>query len=286
MAGIQPGEDKVRVNDINMHYVEWAGEGSAVLCVHGLTANCREWDRLAEGLSPKYRVLAIDLRGRGDSDKPATGYGLAGHAADLEGFLNALNLEQAVFVGHSLGAGIGVYFAANFQARVSKLVLVDGGNDPADMNAVTESIRVSLSTLDVSFPSMDDYINLYKQAPFLKQDWNEYVERYCAFDVETGPDGSVRRKVPRKVIEAEISTYGGFELRPLYHRIVCPTLILRASQGIMSETDFILPAEAAAAMQQAIRNCKLVTIEGTNHYTIAIGKRNDFVETVRGFLEG
>ena len=46
-----------------------------------------------------------------------------------------------------------------------------------------------------------------------------------------------------------------------------------------------MPAEAAAAMQQAIPDCKLVNIEGSNHYTIAIGKRNDLVETVRGFLE-
>ena len=286
MASIQPSEGKVRVDDIKMHYVEWAGEGSAVLCVHGLTANCREWDRLGEGLSPRYRVLAIDLRGRGDSDKPATGYGLAGHAADLEGFLNALNLEQVVLVGHSLGAMIGVYFAANFQSRVSKLVLVDGGNELADMKEVLESIRLSLSRLDASFPSLDDYRNLLKQAPFLKGDWNEYVERYLAFDMQTGADGSVRSKVPRQVIEAELSTAVGLRLQPLYSRIVCPTLILRASHGIMSETDLIMPLEAAAAMQQAIPNCKVLTIEGTNHYTIVIGKRNDFVERVRAFLEG
>ncbi|MBA7621223.1 Haloalkane dehalogenase [subsurface metagenome] len=286
MASIQPSEGKVRVNDINMHYVEWAGEGSAVLCVHGLTANCREWDRLGEGLSPRHRVLAIDLRGRGDSDKPATGYGLAGHAADLEGFLNALNLEQVVLVGHSLGAMIGVYFAANFQSRVSKLVLVDGGNELADMKEVLESIRVSLSRLDASFPSLDDYMNLAKQAPFLQGDWNEYMERYVAFDMQTEADGSVRSKVPRQVIEADISPTLGVRLRPLYSRIVCPTLILRASHGIMSETDFIMPQEAAAAMQQAIANCKVLTIDGTNHYTIVIGKRNDFVERVRGFLEG
>jgi len=47
-----------------------------------------------------------------------------------------------------------------------------------------------------------------------------------------------------------------------------------------------MPQEAAAAMQQAIANCKVLTIDGTNHYTIVIGKRNDFVERVRGFLEG
>ena len=286
MASIPRSEGKVRVNDINMHYVEWAGEGSTVLCVHGLTANCREWDRLGEGLSPRHRVLAIDLRGRGDSDKPATGYGLAGHAADLEGFLNALNLEQVVFVGHSLGAMIGVYFAANFQSRVSKLVLVDGGNELADMKEVLESIRVSLSRLDASFPSLDDYMNLWKQAPFLQGDWNEYMERYVAFDMQTEADGSVRSKVPRQVIEAELSTAVGVRLQPLYSRIVCPTLILRASHGIMSETDLIMPLEAAAAMQQAIPNCKVHTIEGTNHYTIVIGKRNDFVERVRAFLEG
>jgi len=284
MGSSRPSEGQVRVNDINMHYVEWAGEGSAILCVHGLTANCREWDRLGEGLSPRYRVLAIDLRGRGDSDKPASGYGLAGHAADLESFLNAVNLKKVAFAGHSMGANIGIYFAANYPRRVSRLVLVDGGIDPEDVGKVLESLQVTLSTLDISFPSFQDYMSLWRQTPFLKEDWNEFWERYFAFDVETGVDGSVRRKVPRRVMEAEISASGGALLRPLYSRIVCPTLILRASRGIMSDADLIMPLEAATAMQKEIRNCKLLTIEGSNHYTIVT--RNDFVEAVRGFLEG
>ncbi len=78
------------VNGVRLHYRETSGAGGPLLCLHGITSNARAWDGLALELAPEYRVLAPDLRGRGDSDKPFDDYGLATHAADVVALLDRL----------------------------------------------------------------------------------------------------------------------------------------------------------------------------------------------------
>jgi len=60
----------------------WEGKGETVLCVHGISGNCRCWDHVAEALAPQYDVLAMDLRGRGLSQKPSSGYSVSHHCRD------------------------------------------------------------------------------------------------------------------------------------------------------------------------------------------------------------
>ena len=63
--------------DIDIQLAVWEGEGENIFCIHGLSANCRCWDRIVSGIEREFRVLAMDLRGRGLSDKPPTGYSIA-----------------------------------------------------------------------------------------------------------------------------------------------------------------------------------------------------------------
>ena len=72
----EPVMTMVKGDGVNINLAVWEGDGKAVLCVHGITANCHCWDVLADSLTPDYRILAMDLRGRGRSDKPAEGYSL------------------------------------------------------------------------------------------------------------------------------------------------------------------------------------------------------------------
>ena len=128
-------------NDVSLAVAEWPGpaKGPAVVCVHGLTANHTCWASVADVLSPARRLIAYDLRGRGESDKPEHGYSLMHHNEDLLGLLDHFGLKKAVLVGHSLGAHIAVRFAATHPERVAKLVLVDGGIDVR--YEVLESLR-------------------------------------------------------------------------------------------------------------------------------------------------
>src|SRR5579884_384355 len=119
------------VNGINLHYVTW-GEFTrperTILLVHGLTASYQEWPQLGASFAERgWYAIAPDLRGRGQSDKPAHGYGIPYHVNDLLSLCDALNLPTVHFIGHSLGAQIGYFFAAIYPKRLGKLVLVDAG---------------------------------------------------------------------------------------------------------------------------------------------------------------
>lgn len=98
--------------NIFMQVAVWGARGKPVVCIHGLTANCRCWDGIAEALSPKFQVVATDLRGRGVSERPSKGYSVLHHIEDLMALLDALGLERPAIMGHSLGALITLAFAA------------------------------------------------------------------------------------------------------------------------------------------------------------------------------
>src|SRR5262245_43455032 len=93
----------VTVGRLRLHYREAGGVGGPVLCLHGIGSNARAWDGLAAALAPDYRVIAPDLRGRGESDKPDGPYGLSAHEADALGLLDHRGIERAVVLGWSLG---------------------------------------------------------------------------------------------------------------------------------------------------------------------------------------
>jgi len=104
-----------------------AGEGPALLFVHGIMGSHRGWAQLVAELSSQWRVIAPDLFGHGSSAKPLGDYSLGAHAATLRDLLDALDIESAIVVGHSLGGGVAMQFEYLFPERVSRLVLVDSG---------------------------------------------------------------------------------------------------------------------------------------------------------------
>ena len=123
-------ERDLALNGITLRVVTWgdAGDGRAVLLVHGLTANSRYRFEFGPALAARGRfVVAPDLRGRGRSAKTAHGYGLPLHANDLLALADAFDLATVDLVGHSLGALIGLYVGAVHPQRLGRLVLVDAG---------------------------------------------------------------------------------------------------------------------------------------------------------------
>src|SRR5919112_3964735 len=105
-----------------------AGEGQdPLICLHGITAQHRAFNATARHLGSSHGLVGVDLRGRGDSDKPESGYGLATHASDVIRVLDHLGLKDAVLVGHSMGAFVALKTALAFPDRVCALALLDGG---------------------------------------------------------------------------------------------------------------------------------------------------------------
>ena len=132
-----------------------------------MTANAIYFQALADDLAHHYRIIAYDLRGRGDSDKLENGYSIPIYAADLAALIDELQLERPIVLGHSLGAIISLYFAAHYPTKLSKLILIDAGA-PLPWKTFDDQpgwLKASLSRLGIPVPSFKEYINRLKAAP-------------------------------------------------------------------------------------------------------------------------
>ena len=276
---------RVAVNDVSLAVAEWPGpaKGPAVVCIHGLTANHTCWESVADVLSPAHRLIAYDLRGRGESDKPEKGYSLAYHGEDLLGLLDHFGLRKAVLVGHSLGAHIAVRFAAVHPERVERLVLVDGGIDVR--TEVLDSLRPAINRLGVEFPSLETFLGSVRMLPMFEGRWNDYLERYFRYDVEVLPAGTVRSKASRPAIEEEIANLERERLWVWHHQVKAPTLIFRAPDGLLTPTDCLMTQDEAEALARAIPRSKLVVVPETNHYTVLLGQNPKVKSALRAFLK-
>lgn len=280
----EPARAEVPGDGVRLAAAVWAGRGPAVVCVHGLTANHTSWASVADALAPEWRVVAYDLRGRGESDKPPQGYSLDAHGRDLERLLDHLDLRRAVLAGHSLGAAIALRFAASRPARVRKLVLFDGG---IDVRAeVFDSIGPAVARLGVEFPSLEAYLERVRALPMFAGRWNPELERYFRYDVETLPSGAVRSKVARHAVEEEVRSLHRERLWVWHHRVRCPTLVFRAPEGLLTATDCLMTAEEGRALVAAIPRARLVLVPGTNHYTVLLGRNPRVRSALRAFLRG
>jgi len=275
---------KARGDGIKIQLAIWEGKEKQILCVHGITANSRFWDCLASALSPHHRVIAMDLRGRGLSDKPLTGYSIGNHCKDILALMNDQGLKQPVLMGHSLGAFISLVFAARYTKKIDRLILVDGGGklSKAQMAKVFAGIKPSLDRLGQVFPSWEAYLAQMKQAPYL-QPWNSYMETYFRYEVEKAKRG-VRSRVHPKHIEEEAKNLGKVDSRKFYKRVKVPTLILRATKGMLAKDDLLLPENVVERMVREIPNAKRVDIEGANHYSILFQPNQKRDQTILQFL--
>jgi pimeloyl-ACP methyl ester carboxylesterase len=104
-----------------------AGQGPAVVLIHGVAGRAGQWDQTLQLLAENHTVIAPDLLGHGDSSKPRGDYSLGAHASGIRDLLVGLSVERASIVGHSLGGGIAMQFAYQFPERCERLVLVSSG---------------------------------------------------------------------------------------------------------------------------------------------------------------
>ena len=267
---------------VSLHCKTWGSPSAerAALLVHGLTASHKEWDLLGPALAEAgHFVVAPDLRGRGLSSKPAHGYSIAIHAADLAALCDAFGRATVDVVGHSLGAVIGMYMAALYPARVRRLVMVDaGGKIPED---TAQAIGASVSRLGLVYPSLDAYLGLMRQLPMLQ--WNDAWEEYFRYDADVRQDGTVVSRVSKAAIEEESLALALTRSEALPDLVRASTLLVRATVGLLGpDRGLILPRDEAERLQGIIPDCRLIEIEGANHYTVV--HASQFMRETTSFL--
>jgi len=270
------------VNGVSIAYYDWPGERGPLLCIPHITGHKGTFAALAAGLSTKYRILSLDLRGRCDSGKPAEGYGFAYHARDIIAFADALGFKEFSLLGHSFGATTSVYTASLQPGRVKSLILMDGGADPKP--ETLRSMYPTIQRLNKVWNSMDEYIEKQRSVPYHKP-WTMALENCLREEMETLKGGSVRAKSAAAVIERDLDMH--FWENVWFHlsSIQCPVLFLRPSQGLAGESGHVYSVVEAMNLVKQIRNCRYEKVDGGNHYTFLMQDNPPVVPYIEKFLK-
>jgi pimeloyl-ACP methyl ester carboxylesterase len=282
----EPNMIRATGDGIEIQLTEWEGEGTPVLCVHGLTANSRCWDVVVRPLMGRQRVLAVDLRGRGLSDKPASGYSEEHHIKDLKCVIDSLELERVVLLGHSLGGYVSLGLAAKHPEKIAGLILMDAGGDLSQeyWDGVAAAIKPAIDRLEMTFSSKDDFYGLMKQAPFF-QPWSDEIEAYFEYDLVETAEG-FRSRIQPKNIHEEVSNKRETSVSQYYTELKCPVLILRATDGILQPDDILLPQDVVDNMSVAMPRARVVDVNNTNHYSILFQPNTTRDAELISFLDG
>ncbi len=185
----------IDVRGLRLHVEEWPGEAGEApfVLVHGLASNARTWEGVAELLSlAGHRVVAVDQRGHGLSDKPETGYGFDEVTADLRDLIAALGFRRRPIVaGQSWGGAVVLDFAAQNPGMASGIVLVDGGFSELSSRpgATWEKVSVELRPPPLAGTPL---VEMRERMRRFHPDWTEAGIDRTLGNFEVLPDGTVR----------------------------------------------------------------------------------------------
>jgi pimeloyl-ACP methyl ester carboxylesterase len=277
---------RVLAGRIRMHVLDWPGEGTPLLFLHSFTANGLAALPLGRLLFERRRVIAPDLRGRGNSDMPFGEYGVQTHIRDLIACLDRMEVGPVVASGHSFGATISLFLAAKYPERVSGLLLFDGGAIPG--RQAIEYLNAYYDTIQYRYATAEEYVDRYRNSP-LYQPWTEDLEELVRSNLFQEPDGSFIRRVARYIVQADRRDEhleAWQQIPELYPKIQCPVLIIRAGMGIVGREDQVLPDEVIATMLEGMPSAQVVTIEEAGHTSLLTVPNEQRDEAILQFLDG
>jgi pimeloyl-ACP methyl ester carboxylesterase len=247
-----------------------------VLAIHGITSTSRTWLATGRELSDRATLVAVDLRGRGRSIGLAPEVGLDAHVRDMVTVLDAVGLDRAVVVGHSLGAYIAARLAVSHPERVQRLVLVDGGltiresvgAEPAQF--VQDFLGPTFERLEMTFADVAAYQAWWARHPAVANaDVDPAdLDAYAAYDLVGEPPEMRSGITPQVVKDDGLDLFG----EPDAERLTVPTAFLCAPRGMVDDPHPMQPladVQAWAAADPERRQA--LQVPDTNHYTIAWG---------------
>lgn len=223
-------------------------QGKPVIFIHGYTDSHRSFDLNLPRFPRSFRSYALDLRGHGDSDKPACCYEQGDFAADVVAFMDALGLERASLVGHSMGSFVAHRVAVDRPERVERLVLIGSAPTLAG-NAVALDFKSVVDTL--IDPIDPEFVLAFQSSTFFRP----VPETFLTTAVEESLE------VPASVWQQALDGLIADDHSAALPSVDAPTLILFGDQ------DVFFTAAEQAALDAAIPDSTLVTYPGTGHGT-------------------
>ncbi len=259
-----------------------AGNGSAVLLIHGIGDSSETWAPVMPGLAQHYRVIAPDLLGHGKSDKPRADYSIGGYANGMRDLLSVLGIDRATLVGHSLGGGIAMQFAYQYPERCERIVLVATGGvgrqvTPLLRTASLPGADLLLSALNL--PGMRTQIGwlvklLQMTGTRLGIDGPDVLRV-----VDALPDATSRAAFIR-TLRAVVDWRGqvGTLMDRCYLTEGMPTML------VWGDKDPILPALHAGLAHVAMPGSRLELFPNTGHFPFHTEPQR-FLNVLRDFIE-
>ena len=248
---------------LKLHYRDYPGsnERPPILCLPGLTRNSRDFAHLAERHSPRFRVLALEFRGRAgsDYDPQPMRYNPLTYAGDVIELLDQLDISQAIFVGTSLGGLVTMTVGALAPQRIAATILNDIG--PELKTQGLDRIRNYVGK-DIRFESWqaaaETIANNVGRIPasYAQEDWVRMARRVCRED-----DGAIRFDYDMAIVKPfEAAPTPTIDMWPLFATLAQKPLLV-----VRGELSDLLSADAAKEMQAAAPNAKFVTVPGVGH---------------------
>ncbi len=256
-----------QLSHVSIHGHEMAyrmeGEGPALLLLHGIAGSSRTWRDVIPALTGRFTVIAPDLMGHGQSEKPDGDYSLGAFASGLRDLLALLDVDRASVIGHSFGGGVALQLAYQHPERCERLVLVDSGGLGREVNLMLRMMTLPGSeyVMPVVFPA------------FLRH-WGDSLFRTMADrGIRVGHAAEIwsayaslteveNRHAFARTINAVIDPGGQTvsAMDRLYLAAPLPTLI------VWGDRDGIIPVSHAYAAHQAMPGSRLVVLDGVGHF--------------------
>ncbi len=223
---------------MKLNVLEWGDEsGPPLVCLHGVTSHAPRYRRLAERLAPRFRVVAVDLRGHNRSGWEPP-WDLDTHVDDVLETADALGIGEADWMGHSFGGRLVLELAARAPDRVRRLVLLDPAVwvPPPRALQLAEEMRA-----DESFASVDQAVDARIDSGSAPLTPRETLDDEFPEQLERGDDGRLRFRYSRAAV---VAAYGEMAKPPPLDRVTAPAQLVRG------EETWVLPPELVATTRE------------------------------------
>jgi pimeloyl-ACP methyl ester carboxylesterase len=249
---------------------EWPGEPPPTLLLHGIGNYARYWDFFADVVARRLRLIATDARGHGESGQPRGDYAPPEFVADAVAVLDALAIERAVVVGHSMGGTHAIRLAAAHPDRVDRLVVVDAGPEPLPEGA-ERARRLSLER-------PERFANTEEALAYLRRMSPGYADEVYANRLRwlfRDEDGGLAWRSSRDALASIMSGPRRGDLWDALRAIRCPALVVRGTRSN------VLSADIAQRMVKTVADGRLIEIDAGHN--VALDRPKELAEAVVAF---
>jgi pimeloyl-ACP methyl ester carboxylesterase len=283
-----------RSGTLRIHFRDWgSADAPPLIIVHGLRDHSHSFDDLARALLDRFHVIALDLRGHGDSE--TTPYYSFGHfVLDLHNLVRALRLEKPVILGHSLGGEVVAHYCGSFPDVAARVVIIEGlGPPPLDMNEEVRWTIDGFARIDralAGHPGLKDLDAAYRRLRERNPRLSEHKARELALlGTRAREDGTLEWKFDAMLTTMAIT--GPFNLdysMAFWRRITAPTLIVHGAESgefwhSKPGAAYLAPDDLARRLA-CFRELRFVELAGAGHM-VHFDRPRELVTAVRQFLE-